>query len=103
MLLSTPHIPLGMIGRFVAFTDHIQVKGTSELFGADLAILTVLPGQFDEASSRIKSYQPRQVYVTAVGKPGVLGLGQERHQNVPSVIIRCEKIKRYLLLTEIKT
>lgn len=51
MLPNTPHIPLGMIGRFVAFTVHIQVKGTSELFGADLSILTVLPGQCDEVSS----------------------------------------------------
>lgn len=54
MLLNTPHIPLGMIGRFVAFTDHIQVKGTSELFGADLAILTVLPGQFDEMKQAVE-------------------------------------------------
>lgn len=99
---NSPRILLGMIGRLVAFIVHIQVKGKSELFGADLPILTVLPGQFDEASSWIKSCQPNQVYVTTVGKPGVLGPGQERHQNVSSVIIRCEKIKRYLLLTKIK-
>lgn len=46
-----------MIGRFVALTVHIQVQGKSEIFGADLSILTVLPGQFNEASSCIKSYQ----------------------------------------------
>lgn len=51
------------------------------------------------ALSHIKS---NQVYVTTVGKPGILCPGQVRYQNVSSVIIRCEKIKIYLLITKIK-
>lgn len=48
---NSPHILLGRMGRFIAIPVHIKIKGKSELFGADLTILTVLPGQFNEASS----------------------------------------------------
>lgn len=43
--------PLGRMGRFVAIPVHIRVSGESGWFGADLSILTVSPGQFNEASS----------------------------------------------------